>query len=276
MAILSEIKRSVSDKTPFKAVVISLLIIAVLCATQRGFSQQSDTITYTYDSLNRITKVVYSSGTTITYTYDAAGNRTSVQVSGAGVALSLNGVTPQAGRASGGQQVKLSGSFAGLSAVMVGGTPAQWSYSNGTGEITVTTPPHAVGAVAIDLIPSTGTTLSKTNAFAYLPVTFTDDTLVAHVTTSKGQHITELREAVNALRAVAGFGPAPWSDPTLSPRSTIITAAHIQELRTYLEQAAARLGYAAASYTDANLGSKSVISLVHIEELRQRIRDIAH
>src|SRR3972149_4266873 len=35
-------------------------------------------ITYTYDSLNRLTKVAYGNGATITYTYDAAGNRLSL------------------------------------------------------------------------------------------------------------------------------------------------------------------------------------------------------
>ena len=39
--------------------------------------------TYTYDNLNRLTKVVYSNGTTITYSFDALGNRTSKKVKGA-------------------------------------------------------------------------------------------------------------------------------------------------------------------------------------------------
>jgi YD repeat-containing protein len=239
-------------------------------------ASSSDTATYTYDSLNRITKVVYSSGASITYTYDAAGNRTSLQVSGATAILSISSVTPQAGKTVGGQPVKLSGSFGGLSAVMIGGTSASWSYTNGTGEITVTTPAHAVGAVAIDLIPSAGMILSKANAFAYLPTAFTDDTLVARVTTSKGQHVIELRQAVDALRAVAGLGPSPWKDPTLPPFNTIIRADHIQDLRKYLEEAATRLGYPAVTYADPGLGAKAVIRLVHIEELRKRIRDIAH
>ncbi|WP_082219273.1 RHS repeat domain-containing protein [Massilia sp. NR 4-1] len=38
---------------------------------------------YTYDSLGRVTKIVYSNGVVITYTYDAAGNRSTYVVSGA-------------------------------------------------------------------------------------------------------------------------------------------------------------------------------------------------
>jgi hypothetical protein len=189
--------------------------------------------------------------------------------------LGVNNIAPQAGRTTGGQQIKLSGSFAGLSAVMIGGTSAPWSYTNGTSEITVTTPPHAVGAVAIDLIPSVGNTLTKANAFAYLPTIFTDDTLVAGVTTVKAQHIIELRQAVDALRVVAGLQLAPWTEAQLVPTSTIIKAVHIQELRSYLEEAAGRLGYQTQSYTDPLLTGGFSIKRVHIDELRQRIRAIA-
>ena len=35
----------------------------------------ADSVTYTYDALNRLTQAKYSNGTTIDYTYDAAGNR---------------------------------------------------------------------------------------------------------------------------------------------------------------------------------------------------------
>lgn len=186
--------------------------------------------------------------------------------------LRLDTVTPPAGRSSGGQQVKLIGWFPNLSSVAFGGVAAAWSYSSGTTEITITTPAHAVGAVSIDLTPTSGSPYSKPNAFAYLPTVFTDDTLVAGATTVKAQHITELRQAVDALRAVAGLGPAPWTNATLVPGS--VKAAHVAEVRTYLEDAAARLGYASASYTDASL-TGLVIKRIHIEELRQRIRNIA-
>jgi hypothetical protein len=186
----------------------------------------------------------------------------------------INSVMPQAGRTSGGQQVKLFGPFANVSSIMVGGISAPWSYTNGTSEITLTTPPHSVGAVNIDIVPTVGSTYTKSNAFAYLPTVFTDDTLVIGVTTAKAQHIIELRQAVDAMRAVAGLGGAPWTDPTLSPASTFIRAVHIQELRAYLNDAASRLGYSTSSYTDPTL-TGFLIKSVHIEELRQRIRNIA-
>ena len=189
--------------------------------------------------------------------------------------LRLDTVAPPAGRASGGQQIKLTGAFASLTSVTVGGVAASWTFTNGTSEITVTTPAHAVGAVTITLATSTET-LSKANAFAYLPTTFTDDPLVAGVTTAKGQHVLELRAAVDALRLVAGLAPAPWTDATLTPEATIIKAVHILEIRTYLDDAAQRLGYAAGpAYSNPSLAPGSVIRRLDIEELRQRVRAIA-
>jgi hypothetical protein len=187
----------------------------------------------------------------------------------------INSVLPQAGRTSGGQQVKLFGPFANVSSVMVGGVSAAWSYTNGTSEITLTTPPHSVGAVNIDIVPTVGSTYTKSNGFAYLATVFTDDTLVVGVTTAKAQHIIELRQAVDALRLVAGLSPASWTDTVLVPTGSIITAVHIQELRTFLDNAATLLGYATQPYTDPSLTGGFTIKTVHIEELRQRIRNIA-
>ncbi len=55
-----------------------LYTLALLFATLQTFAQ-----TYTYDNLNRLTKVIYNNGTTITYTFDALGNRLSKKVTGA-------------------------------------------------------------------------------------------------------------------------------------------------------------------------------------------------
>jgi len=182
-----------------------------------------------------------------------------------------------AGRTSGGQQIILTGSFAGLSTVTMGGASASFVYTNGsndTTKITVTTPPHAVGAVDILLTPNSGSTLTKTNAFAYLPTVFTDDTIMVGQTTVKAQHIIELRQAVDAMRAVAGLSGAPWNDPGLTVGDPI-RAVHITDLRTFLDDAATRLGFATSPYTDPGLTAGFVIKRIHIEELRQHIRTIA-
>jgi YD repeat-containing protein len=40
-------------------------------------------VTYSYDTLGRITQAAYSTGVVIAYVYDAAGNRSSYVISGA-------------------------------------------------------------------------------------------------------------------------------------------------------------------------------------------------
>jgi len=211
---------------------------------------------------------------------DGDGNSTAIVDIGAyelqGI-LTVDKVSPPAGRVSGGQQIVLAGAFANLSTVTMGGASASWFYTNGsldTSMITVTTPAHAVGAVQIDLTPTSGSPYSKANAFAYLPTVFTDDTLMVGVTTAKAQHIVELRQAVDALRAVAGLTGAPWTDPALAPGDTI-RAIHILDLRTYLDDAATRLGYSTSPYTDPSLSTGYSIKRIHVEDLRQRIRVIA-
>jgi hypothetical protein len=160
----------------------------------------------------------------------------------------------------------------------MGGLSTSWSYTNGGGDtsaITITTPAHPVGVAQIDLTPTSGSPYSKANAFAYLPTVFTDNTLTAGVTTIRVQHVIELREAIDALRAVAGLSPAPWTDGTLVPGSNVIRAIHIQELRSYLDDVVVRLGYSTATYTDLILGAGYTVKRIHIEELRQRVKTIA-
>ena len=44
---------------------------------------QAGSVSYTYDSLGRLSKATYANGVVITYVYDASGNRTSYTVAGA-------------------------------------------------------------------------------------------------------------------------------------------------------------------------------------------------
>jgi hypothetical protein len=189
----------------------------------------------------------------------------------------IDTVMSPVGRTSGGQQIVLSGEFAGLSAVTMGGSAAQWSYTNGSGDtstITVTTPPHAVGAVNIVLTTTSGGSLTMTNGFGYVPTVFTDDTIVVGETMAKGQHILELRQGVDAMRALSGLAGAPWADPSLASGDSI-KAVHITQLRMFLDDAATRLGLGTSPYTDPGLAAGFGIKRIHIEELRQRVRTIA-
>lgn len=100
-------------------------------------------------------------------------------------------------------------------------------------------------------------------------IIFTDDPLTSGVTVIKAQHLTELRQAVNAVRATAGLGAATWTDA--SAQGVAIKAVHLQELRTNVDQALSTLGFATQPYTDPNLIGIGV-KKTHIEELRQRVK----
>ena len=250
--------------------------IALLWSAQAALRHQiTDTENFLNDAAVDVSSTSCSSSGVPNNVYGFGRLDIKAAVDLAANALNLTAVIPPAGRSSGNQSVILTGSFTNLATVTMGGNSATWFFSNGTSEITVTTPAHAVGAVSIDLTPTSGSPYTKTNAFAYLPTVFTDDALVVGVTTAKAQHIIELRNAVDSLRLVAGLGLAPWTDPTLSPSSTVIKAVHITELRNNLESVAALLGYGAGSYTDGVLNSSVPIKRIHIEELRQRIRALA-
>jgi hypothetical protein len=100
-------------------------------------------------------------------------------------------------------------------------------------------------------------------------ITFTDDPLSQNTTAIKAPHVTELRQAVNAVRATANLAPATWTDSSLT--NVTIKAVHIQELRTNLDQALTALGLATSAYTDSSLAGIA-IKKVHVDEVRQRVK----
>lgn len=100
-------------------------------------------------------------------------------------------------------------------------------------------------------------------------IIFTDDPLIANVTTIQAVHFDELRQAVNAVRATAGLGNSAWTDAALL--GVFAKAVHVQELRTGMDQALAALSMPAPSYTDASLPG-IFIKKDHIEELRTRVK----
>ncbi len=99
-------------------------------------------------------------------------------------------------------------------------------------------------------------------------ITFTDNPLTAGTTVVKAVHVTELRQAVNAVRAAANLSAATWTDSSLT--NVTIKAVHIQELRTNLDPALSALGLSTSSYTDPSLPGVA-IKKVHVDQVRQRV-----
>lgn len=97
-------------------------------------------------------------------------------------------------------------------------------------------------------------------------VIFLDDPLVPG-TVVKDEHITELRTAINAVRAAVGLAAFSFTQ-TVGP-GIVIRAAHITELRNALTPALSARGIT-ASYT--SLAAGTPIRAVHIQELRNYVK----
>lgn len=100
-------------------------------------------------------------------------------------------------------------------------------------------------------------------------IIFTDDPLIANVTTIQATHFEELRSAINAVRMTAGLGPSTWTNTSLF--GIFIDDVHVQEMRTSLDQALSALSMTTPSYTDTSLPG-IFIKKDHIAELRTGVK----
>jgi len=100
-------------------------------------------------------------------------------------------------------------------------------------------------------------------------VGFTDDPIVPGTTPFRAVHLTELRRAVSAVRALAGLPALTFSSDAV-PGATV-RAAHIAELRTALDPALSSLALAPQPYSEP-VAAAGLIKASHIEELRSRLR----
>lgn len=103
-------------------------------------------------------------------------------------------------------------------------------------------------------------------------VVFTDDPVVGGVTPVKAVHLTQIRQAINALRTTGGLTAAAFTDPVLNS-SIRVKAAHVQELRTALTAARTALGLSTINYTDPTLvAGTTKVRALHIQELRSGVK----
>lgn len=101
---------------------------------------------------------------------------------------------------------------------------------------------------------------------------FADDPLLPKATVVKAVHITDLRQAIDALRVRYGLEAFAWSDPSLAAGGTPIKAVHIVDLRTALDAAYAAATLPTPVYAVPTLViRKSVVTAADIAELRAAI-----
>jgi fibronectin type 3 domain-containing protein len=117
-------------------------------------------------------------------------------------------------------------------------------------------------------VNSAGGVSAYSNIDLATAISFTDNSILAGSTPMRAEHITQLRQAVNAVRAVTTLSQVTWAEGISS--GGLIKASHLQELRTKLDEARSALGLSACAYTDASTGQ--LIQKVHIDQLRQCVR----
>ena len=98
------------------------------------------------------------------------------------------------------------------------------------------------------------------------PPVIHDNPLVVNETTVQARHISELREAINALRSHLNMSPYSWQYSATT--SDLISANPILEMRIALDQA---LGPPPSPGYSPGLAYGQLIKAIHIQELRNRV-----
>jgi Cu/Zn superoxide dismutase len=122
------------------------------------------------------------------------------------------------------------------------------------------------------LTVNANTTVTAVYTLSSTPFTFTDDPLVLQATSVKAVHITQLRTAVNTLRANNGLAAFAFTDPALAA-GTLVKRVHITELRTALDAVYTQRSRPVPVYADPTLTSGvSRVKALHVSELRMAVR----
>ena len=100
-------------------------------------------------------------------------------------------------------------------------------------------------------------------------ILFTDDPFVPPQPMTKAVHLAELRQAADAVRALAGMGAGTWTDAAIA--GTRIRAVHIDELRASLNAARTAVGLTAVTFTDT-ISAGTAVKPAHFQEVRDAVK----
>jgi hypothetical protein len=154
--------------------------------------------------------------------------------------------------------------FAPLNSNVIGTTFNDTTVSNGVAYLYRVKAADAVGNVS-----------PASNLDVATAITFEDDPFPVPPTYTliRGQHILQLRTAINAVRLAVGKPQATWTQTInpAQPGTVTIMAIDVEELRTKLDEALLVLNLPTGGYTDSSLSGVQ-IKRDHIRELRDRVK----
>jgi hypothetical protein len=108
-----------------------------------------------------------------------------------------------------------------------------------------------------------------------IPVwSFTDDPLTPGLTSVRGVHLSELRAAIDALRAWRSLPAMDWTDPAIAPGVTPIRVVHLAELRSALDAVYVADGLAPPAWTPDLTAAVTLVTAAQVEQVRQMIRGL--
>jgi hypothetical protein len=104
------------------------------------------------------------------------------------------------------------------------------------------------------------------------PPGFTDDPLQPGVHRVKAVHVSELRDAVDALRTRGSRAPVTWTDQPLVPGVSLVKAVHLTELRVALEDVYQALGRPLPSWGTPTIVPRATpVTAAQLSELRAAV-----
>jgi hypothetical protein len=139
------------------------------------------------------------------------------------------------------------------------GTPSASAFTDSTVSANTT---YLYRVQAID---GGGDPSAFSNIDAATTIVFSTDIII------RATHITQLRTAVNAMRAAATLGPLA-ADGTIAA-GALIRASHVTALRSALDEARAVIELAPLTYTDPTVtAGVTSVKASHFDELRNGVR----
>jgi hypothetical protein len=122
----------------------------------------------------------------------------------------------------------------------------------------------------VEAIDGSNNPSSPSNFDIATTIVFTDDSVVAGTTTIKALHFTQLRTAIDDVRATKGQPPATYTN-AIAPGG-LIKLIDMMEMRSFLNAIRADLSLPAIQYVNPTLHAGDPVKAADIQDLRSGVK----